>query len=94
MSSSRRLYQRAWFQLTVGIVVTLACLAWALRSMVQKQPLGQVLADIRDAFRTADYRTLPVMLVLVLVFYWLKAWAGPNCCGPSGATARRRRFRR
>ena len=56
--------------------------------MVQKQPLGQVLADIRDAFRTADYRTLPVMLVLVLVFYWLKAWAGPNCCGPSGATAR------
>lgn len=72
--ASRPLYKRKWFQLTLGLGVTVACLAWAFFAMARNNNPGAVFAEIGAAFRTADYRTLPLLWGCVLVFYWLKAW--------------------
>ncbi|MFV0443312.1 MAG: lysylphosphatidylglycerol synthase transmembrane domain-containing protein [Planctomycetaceae bacterium] len=92
MSQSRRFYQQPWFQLTFGILVTLGCLGWAFFSMAKEEDPATVLRKIGNAFREADYRTLPVMLGLVLIFYWLKAWRWTQLLKPVGSYTTRQVF--
>lgn len=64
--------RRHAFHLTLGIAVTIACLAAALWGFDRKD-----YAAIGSSFRRADYRTLPLLLALLAAFFWLKAvrWA-------------------
>ena len=61
-------------QLTVGLLVTAACLVWAFFKMTAGEDPRAVFSRIGDAFSAADYRTLPVMWLVLGAFYWLKAW--------------------
>lgn len=101
MTASRRFYQRPWFQLSAGILVTAACLAWAFYSLasednpeteVREDDPVAVLGQIGDAFKQADYRTLPVMWAIVLVFYCLKAWRWALLLRPVGRYSTRQAF--
>ncbi|HEX6984854.1 MAG TPA: lysylphosphatidylglycerol synthase transmembrane domain-containing protein [Planctomycetaceae bacterium] len=58
--------------LALGIAVTAACLAAALWGFDRDD-----YAEIASSFRRADYRTLPLVLALLVGFFWLKAvrWA-------------------
>lgn len=64
--------RRHGLQLAVGIVVTIACFAAALWGFD-----GDDYREIASSFRRADYLTLPALLFLLAVFFWLKAvrWA-------------------
>lgn len=50
----------------LGVIVTIACLVAAL--------WGVNLQQIQESFRQANYWTLPVMLGLLFLFFWLKAY--------------------
>lgn len=55
--------KRAFF-LFLGIVVSVACFAWSLQGTNQEQ--------LTAAFAGANYWSLPLMLGLLFLFYWLK----------------------
>lgn len=76
-TTTKPFYKTKWFNLTLGIVVTAACLWWAFEQMLKgesgrKSP-SEVFEEIATAFRSADYRTLPAMWASLALFYWLKA---------------------
>jgi uncharacterized protein (TIRG00374 family) len=52
------------FVITLGIVVSVACFALSLQGTNQKQ--------LTAAFADANYWSLPIMLGLLFLFYWLK----------------------
>ena len=54
-----------WWQLLLGGLVTVGCLYWAVS--------GIEWADVRRGFSQARFETIPVYLLLLWVFYWLKA---------------------
>lgn len=54
--------------LSLGIIVTAACLAAALWGFDRDD-----YASIASSFRRAEYRTLPLLLAMLAGFYWLKA---------------------
>ena len=58
-----------WPAVSLGVAVSGACLWAAAR--------GVNFAEVRAAFAGADYRTLPAILFLLALFFWLKAvrWA-------------------
>lgn len=60
--------RRHQLHLLLGILVTAACLAAALWGFDRADYL-----EIASSFRRADYWTLPVILLLLAVFFWLKA---------------------
>ena len=51
--------------LLFGIAVSAACFAWSLQ--------GTNPAQLRAAVQSADYRTLPLLMLFLFAFYWLKA---------------------
>ncbi len=55
--------------LILGLLVSAACIYYSLQ--------GTTWPKLKEGFRTADYRTLPLMLFLLAGFYWLKTrrWA-------------------
>jgi uncharacterized protein (TIRG00374 family) len=67
-------YKSRWFQILVGVIVTLGCFGLAFYSMTRGgESLGTVFSKIGSAFKQADYRTLPFMWVILGAFYWIKA---------------------
>jgi len=70
-------YKTRWFNLTLGIGVTVACFWWAFEQMLKgengRKTPTEVFAQIGAAFREADYRSLPAMWLCLALFYWLKA---------------------
>ena len=52
-------------KLTVGVIITVACLAAAVWGIDVEQ--------IKASFRDANFWTLPILLLILFVFYWLKA---------------------
>ncbi len=64
-------HRNRWVQLTVGMAVSLACLWWSVSGILQDE---DALAQIQNAFTKANYATLPVLWLGVIVFYLLKAW--------------------
>lgn len=80
-SAKPRFWKSKAFQLTVCVVVSLACLAWAGGS-VWKDPEAR--RQLLVAFRTADYSKIPPMLGILSAFYWLKAWRWKMLLSPLG----------
>jgi hypothetical protein len=76
------LYKRRSVQLIVGLTVSAACLWLAMKDLVQDPKNRQ---QMIDAFRMADYRTLPVIWTVLFAFYWLKAWRWGMFLSPLGA---------
>jgi hypothetical protein len=62
---TRALKQSHTLKIILGVAVTVACLAAAM--------WGLPYEHIRDSFQQANYATLPVLLVLLYLFFWLKA---------------------
>lgn len=52
-------------KLTIGVIITVACLAAAVWGIDVEQ--------IKASFRDANFWTLPILLLLLFVFFWLKA---------------------
>jgi glycosyltransferase 2 family protein len=52
------------FFLILGIVISIACFAWSLK--------GTSTAELKAGFSQANYLTLPLLLLLLFSFYWLK----------------------
>lgn len=80
----RPFYKSRWFQFLTGLLVTIACLAWALYSMKSGKPWREMFEEIGSAFRQADYRTLLFLWVMLAVFYWLKAHRWKLLLAPVG----------
>lgn len=85
MTSSSATHRPLWrskgFQLVVGLCVSAACLWWAARDLISN-PLAR--QQFIEAFRVADYRLLPVLLGMLLTFYWLKAFRWKLLLSPLG----------
>jgi len=69
-------------KVVLGLVVSAVCLWWAIRGMLRDP---NAWPQIVSAFRKADYRSLPVIELLLFVFYWLKAWRWRLLLLPSGS---------
>ena len=77
----RRLWKSKGFQLALGLCVSLVCLWWAARGLINDpQARGQFI----EAFRVADYRLLPVLLGMLVTFYALKAYRWKLLLSPLG----------
>jgi uncharacterized protein (TIRG00374 family) len=63
LSQEHDFMKRAFF-LILGIVVSVACFAWSLQDTNA--------AQLKAGFSGANYWTLPIMLLLLFGFYWLK----------------------
>lgn len=81
---ARPWFRSKWFNLAVGLVVTFACLGYALVVMADGRPVGVVFREIGAAFAKADYWTLLPILGMIFVFYWLKAWRWRMLLAPLG----------
>ncbi|MGD9858329.1 MAG: lysylphosphatidylglycerol synthase transmembrane domain-containing protein, partial [Planctomycetaceae bacterium] len=92
-SPDRRKWHRTKsFQLLIGLAVTFGCLWLAARVMAQGRPLGEVLAEIGDAFSQANYASVPPILVILFIFYWIKAWRWRMLLVPLGDFSARTLF--
>lgn len=60
-----------WAQLGLGLVVSIACLWWAVSGLLKDK---NALEQIRNAFAQANYATLPLLWICLAAFYVLKAW--------------------
>jgi len=64
-------YHHRGFQILLTSLVSLACLAFAVRDLWDDP---QAMQQMQTAFSQANYVTLPVLWLCIAVFYWLKAW--------------------
>ncbi len=78
------LHKSRGFQIALGAAISLLCLAWAFWSMVRQDDPQKVLREIGDAFARADYRTLPLIVAVLFLFYWLKAYRWRLLLSPQG----------
>ena len=76
-----RFWKSKGFQLTLGVSISLACLWYAARKLIQDPQARQ---QFIQAFRVADYRLLPVLLVMLVTFYTLKAYRWKLLLSPLG----------
>jgi uncharacterized protein (TIRG00374 family) len=53
-------------KITIGIMVTIFFLWYALR--------GISFDSLMREMKNADYRTLPLILLVLVIFFWIKAW--------------------
>lgn len=65
------LHKNKWLHLALGIAVSAACLWFAVSGLLKDE---NALQQIGSAFARANYASLPVMWLVLAVFYWLKAW--------------------
>jgi hypothetical protein len=77
-------YRTKAFNFTLGLVVTVGCLWWAVVDMADGESLGSVLRQIGAAFSQANYVSLLPMWLLLFAFYWLKAWRWQMLLTPLG----------
>ncbi|MEZ6056059.1 MAG: lysylphosphatidylglycerol synthase transmembrane domain-containing protein [Planctomycetaceae bacterium] len=75
---------RWWLSLILGVGVSIVCLYVALRGVPMK--------DVGNAFRKADYRTLPLMWGLLGCFYLMKAFRWSLILRPMGQYVTRQTF--
>jgi len=77
----RRLWKSKGFQLALGLCVSMVCLWWAARGLINDP---QAREQFIEAFRVADYRLLPVLLGMLVLFYALKAYRWKLLLSPLG----------
>jgi glycosyltransferase 2 family protein len=89
---ARPWFRSKWFNLGLGLIVTSACLGYAMVVMADGRPVGIVFREIGAAFSQADYSTLLPMAGLLFLFYWLKAWRWRMLLAPLGRFGTSRLF--
>jgi glycosyltransferase 2 family protein len=77
----RSLWKSRGFQLALGATVSLVCLWWSARELISDP---QARREFLNAFRDADYLYLPVLLVMLVAFYALKAYRWKLLLTPLG----------
>lgn len=55
-----------YLKITIGVIVTIFFLWYALR--------GISFSDLIDEMKKADYWTIPIILPLIALLFWIKAW--------------------
>lgn len=75
------LWKSQSFQLFVGVCISLICLWFAAGDVIRDEKQRQ---EFVDAFKSANYRLLPLLLVILAAFYALKAYRWSFCCRRSG----------
>ncbi|SFJ63327.1 lysylphosphatidylglycerol synthase transmembrane domain-containing protein [Planctomicrobium piriforme] len=68
-------------KMVLGLAVSLVCLWWAVRGML-KDP--NAWPKIVSAFERANYASLPLILLILFIFYWMKAWRWRILLAPVG----------
>lgn len=81
MSSPAARHRKRQLKILAGLIISISCLWWAVRGML-KDP--NAWTQIVAAFRQADYRSIPVILLILGLFYWLKAWRWRLMLSPAG----------
>lgn len=69
------------FQLGVGIIISIVCLALAGRSLLSD---AEARRQVVVAFTEANYALIPVIMGLLVIFFWLKAWRWQMLLSPLG----------
>lgn len=77
-------YKRRSVQLLVGIAVSAFFLWLAMKDLIRDPKTRQ---EMVDAFKQANYRSLPVIWLVLFVFYWIKAWRWAMLLSPVGKFA-------
>src|SRR5688500_1969777 len=78
------LHRRRSLQILLGLAISAACLWWAAVKMAGDEGMASVFRKVGDAFARADYRTLPLIWLILAVFYWIKAWRWRMLLSPLG----------
>lgn len=81
MSGKKPFYHTTWFRGLVGFLVSAGCLWLAIKDMLAEPDAW---SKILTAFRRANYASLPGILAILFVFYWLKAWRWQMLLAPVG----------
>lgn len=81
MTVTTPFYKKKVFYLFLGLAVSAVCLWLAMRPILQDP---EEWAKMVTAFRSADYRSLPVIFLVLTAFYWLKAWRWKLLLAPIG----------
>ncbi|MFO0918418.1 MAG: lysylphosphatidylglycerol synthase transmembrane domain-containing protein [Planctomycetaceae bacterium] len=84
VEGSTPFYKRRSVQLLVGVAVSAFFLWVAMKDLVQN---AETRRQMIDAFRQADYSTLPAIWGVLFVFYWLKSWRWAMLLSPVGRFA-------
>lgn len=74
-------HRSRWLKVLAGLLVSVLCLWFAVRDMLKAPDAWQ---KIVEAFRNANYASIPVILLILIVFYWLKAWRWRLMLSPVG----------
>jgi uncharacterized protein (TIRG00374 family) len=69
------------FQLVLGILVSAFCI-WLAGRSIWNDPVAR--KQLVEAFRTADYSKLPLLWLVLALFYWIKAWRWRMLLSPIG----------
>ncbi len=81
MPGKKPFYKSKPFVLAVGIAISVVCLWLAILPLLETEDAwGQFV----NAFKSADYRSLPLIWLTLIVFYWLKAWRWRLMLSPVG----------
>src|SRR4051812_15436833 len=75
------IYKRQGFWLFICILVSTGCLWFAMKDLLRDAESRKKMVD---AFREADYHTLPLIWLVLFVFYWLKSWRWAMLLSPLG----------
>lgn len=63
-------HRSRWAKVIAGLVVSALCLWFAVRDMLKDPDAWE---KIVEAFRNANYASIPAIFAILIVFYWLKA---------------------
>lgn len=74
-------WQRRWLHVTLGLLISAGCLAWAAHELFQEQ---EALSRLTEAFSSADYRYVIPFWICLVLFYVIKAWRWRYLLQPVG----------
>ena len=60
-----KIYKNKWLHILLGLAVTAACLWYSVKDIAW--------GDVRSGFADARYDTVPLYLLVLVLFFWLKA---------------------
>ncbi len=75
------IYKRRSVQLVVGIIVSAFFLWLAMKDLIED---AEARRQMVNAFRNAKYQSLPLIWLVLFVFYWIKAWRWAMLLSPVG----------
>lgn len=71
MPGKQPFFRSKTFMFSIAMLISLGCLWYAFAPLIRN---ADARAEFINAFKTADYRSLPIIWGTLFVFYILKAW--------------------